>query len=203
MHTAAELRLALWAAIPMLMPGIMEISMSMTIRRTGLPLAAGLAGATFLTALYLGIVALAESPAHALDLFWEDRLLVIPLILGFGTQVGLFVFLKLGLFVPGGAGAGAATAAGGGVSTAAMVACCLHHVTDAAAAVPLVGLTAAATFLTEWKVPFMLVGLATNVLGIVLMLRQIVKAGRHAQSCLAAGPAAPVPTEAAPACHGA
>jgi hypothetical protein len=184
----------------MLMSGIMEISMSMAMRRLGLPLAAGVVGAAFLTALYLGIVALAESPAHALDLFWEDRLLVIPIILGFGTQVGLFAFLKLGLFVPGGAGAGAATAAGGGVSTAAMVACCLHHATDV---LPLVGLTAAATFLAEWKVPFMLLGLATNALGIGLMLRQIVKARRHAQACLAAASAAPIPTEAAPACHGA
>jgi hypothetical protein len=181
----------------MLMPGILEISMSMTIRRLGLPLAAGIAGAAFLTAIYLGIVALAESPAHALDLFWDDRLFVIPIILGFGTQVGLFAFLKLGLFVPGGAASGATTAAGGGVSTAAMVACCLHHATDV---LPLVGLTAAATFLAAWKVPFMLVGLATNVLGIGLMLRQIIKARRHAQDCLAPVPA---PAEPAPACHGA
>lgn len=174
--------------------------MSMTMRRLGLPLAAGIAGAVFLTGLYLGIVSLAESPLHALDLFWEDRLLVIPILLGFGTQVGLFAFLKLGLFVPGGAASGATTAAGGGVSTAAMVACCLHHATDV---LPLVGLTTAATFLAAWKVPFMLVGLATNVLGIGLMLRQIIKARRHAQTCLAAAPAAPVSSETAPACHGA
>ena len=171
--------------------------MSMTMRRLGLPLAAGLAGAAFLTALYLGIVALAESPPHALDLFWEDRLLVIPIILGFGTQVGLFAFLKLGLFVPIGTATGATTAAGGGVSTAAMVACCLHHAADV---LPLVGLTAAATFLAEWKVPFMLVGLATNGLGIAVMLRQIIKARRHARACQVKA----VPTtsaETAPACH--
>jgi hypothetical protein len=174
--------------------------MPMTIRRIGIPLAAGIAGAVFLTGLYLGIVSLAESPGHALDLFWQDRLLVIPILLGFGTQVGLFAFLKLGLVVPAGAASGATTAAGGGVSTAAMVACCLHHAADAAAAVPLVGLTAASTFLAEWKVPFMLVGLATNLLGIGVMLRQIIKAWRHAQACQA-----PVPAQAepAPACHGA
>lgn len=173
--------------------------MTQATRRRLWPLAAGLAGAVFLTGIYLGIVSLAESPAHALDLFWDDRPFVIPILLGFGTQVGLFTYLKLGLFVPVGAATGATTAAGGGVSTAAMVACCLHHAADV---LPLVGLTAAATFLAEWKVPFMLVGLATNGLGIAVMLRQIIKARRHARACqVEAVPAASA--ETAPACHAA
>lgn len=151
----------------------------MTARRVLLPLGAGLLGAAFLTGVYLGIVSLAESPAHALDLFWDDRALVVPIILGFGTQVGLFTYLKKGLFLPGPAG-GATTAAGGGVSTMAMVACCVHHVSDV---LPLVGLTAAATFLAEWKIPFMIVGLLTNAFGIGFMLREIVKARRHALGC--------------------
>ncbi len=178
--------------------------MQIRFRRALLPIVAGLAGAMALTGVYLGIVSLAESPAHALDLFWEDRFLVIPIILGFSLQVALFVYLKMGLFVrePGdqglrGAASGATTAAGGGVSTAAMVACCAHHLTDV---LPFVGLTAAATFLAEWKVPFMVVGLLTNLLGIGVMLRQIAKARRHALACQTAEPPA-VPAEAAPACH--
>jgi hypothetical protein len=164
--------------------------MNLASKRLLWPLGAGLTGVAFLAGLYLGIVSLAESPAHALDLFWDDRAFVIPITLGFGIQVGLFTFLKKGLFVPArAAGEGAATAASGGVSTAAMVACCLHHVSDV---LPIVGLTAAATFLAEWKVPFMILGLATNAAGILFMLRQIVKARRHADACLAAA------TEAAP-----
>ena len=181
----------------MLAQGYWEATMVRSTRRRVVPLGAGLAGAAFLTGVYLGIVSLAESPAHALELFWEDRLFVIPILLGFGTQVGLFTYLKLGLFVPAGAASGATTAAGGGVSTAAMVACCLHH---AAEVLPLLGLTAAAAFLAEWKVPFMLVGLATNVLGIGVMLRQVVKAQRHARACLTETVAAASP-KVAPACH--
>ncbi|MBI4769345.1 MAG: hypothetical protein HY784_02750 [Chloroflexi bacterium] len=147
-------------------------------RRVLLPLGAGLAGALFLTSLYLGIVSLAESPAHALDLFWQDRLFVIPILLGFGAQVGLFTYLKQGLYLPvHTAPAGATTAAGGGVSAVAMVACCAHHVADV---LPLVGLTAAATFLANWKIPFMIVGLLSNLIGIGFMLREIIKARRHA-----------------------
>jgi hypothetical protein len=137
---------------------------------------AGILGAAALTALYLGIVSLAESPQHALDLFWQDRGLVIPILLGFGVQVGLVVLLKTGLYLPVGAAGGATTAAGGGMSAVAMAACCAHHVTDV---LPLVGVTAAATLLANWKVPFMVAGLFTNVAGIGLMLAIILRQRRR------------------------
>ena len=159
--------------------------MSSSTRRILLPLSAGMLGVIFLTGVYLGIVSLAESPKHALELFLQDKVFVIPIILGFGTQVGLYTLLKKGLYMPKHiSAAGATTAAGGGMSTMAMVACCAHHVADAAAAVPLVGLTAAATFLATWKIPFMVVGLLTNLIGIAVMLREIFKARRHAAAHL-------------------
>ena len=147
-----------------------------SFHRVLLPVAAGVLGTLVMSGVYLGIVSLAGSPAHAVGLFWEDRALVIPILLGFGLQVGLFTLLKTALYLPVHAPAsGAVTAAGGGVSTAAMVACCVHHVTDA---LPLVGLSAAATFLANWKVPFMIAGLATNLLGITLMVAALGRARR-------------------------
>ena len=152
-------------------------------KRILLPLGAGLVGMLLLMGIYLAIVALAESPAHALDLFWQDKALVIPIMLGFGTQVGLYTLLKKGLYMPMRvAASGATTAAGGGMSTVAMVACCAHHVTDV---LPLVGLTAAATFLANWKIPFMIVGLLTNLIGIIVMLRIIYQERRRATARLA------------------
>jgi hypothetical protein len=126
-----------------------------------------------LMGIYLGLVSLAELPAHAFDLFWQDKVFVIPIMLGFGIQVALYTFLKITVYRPLPAPmGGATTAAGGGLSTAAMLACCAHHVTDV---LPLVGLTAAATFLANWKIPFMVVGLLTNLVGILVMLRLILK----------------------------
>ncbi|RPJ32777.1 MAG: hypothetical protein EHM35_11170, partial [Planctomycetaceae bacterium] len=58
---------------------------------------AGLLGATFLTGVYLAIVTLAQGWQHAVQLFWQDRFLVAPIIAGFGTQVGLYTYLKVGL----------------------------------------------------------------------------------------------------------
>ncbi len=60
--------------------------------------------------------------------------------------------------------------ASGGTSTAAMVACCAHHVTDI---LPLAGLSAATTFLANYQVPFMLLGLAMNLAGVGIALRAI------------------------------
>ena len=149
------------------------------LRRFILPLAAGLAGALLLTGLYFGIVSLAESPSHALELFWEDRAIVLPIILGFGVQVGLYTVLKKRLFVPVAhtGPSGALTGAGGGMSAAAMVACCAHHVADV---LPLVGLTAAAAFLAEYRIPFMLVGLGTTIGGILVMTVILVRERRKA-----------------------
>lgn len=57
--------------------------------------------------------------------------------------------------------------ASGGTSATAMVACCIHHVTDV---LPILGLSAAASFLTRYQRPFMLIGLAMNLIGIGVML---------------------------------
>ncbi len=62
---------------------------------------------------------------------------------------------------------GALMGTSGGTSVTAMVACCIHHVTDV---LPVLGVSAAATFLTRYQRPFMLVGLGMNILGILLML---------------------------------
>lgn len=137
-----------------------------------IPILAGVLGALFLSSVYLGIVTLAQGWKHAIELFWQDKFLVAPIIAGFGTQIGLYTFLKVGLRAAP-RSAGVMAGAGGGTSTAAMVACCAHHVTDI---LPLVGLSAATTFLANYKVPFMLLGLAMNLVGIVIALRAICKA---------------------------
>jgi hypothetical protein len=143
------------------------------------PVGAGLAGAVFLTALYFGIVSWAESPQHALELFWEERWIVIPIILGFGVQIALYTILRKRLFVPvmNTGSSGALTGASGTTSTLAMVACCAHHVTDV---LPILGLTAAATFLANYQTAFMLVGLGTTLVGITVMLFILVRERRKA-----------------------
>ncbi len=143
------------------------------------PASLGLLGSAGLFLLYFGIVSWAESPQHALEFFWQDRWIVIPIILGFGVQTGLYTILKKRLFVPvsNTGPSGALTGAGGTTSAMAMVACCAHHVTDV---LPILGLTTAAAFLAQYRTAFMLIGLVTTLVGIVFMLTILMKERRKA-----------------------
>jgi hypothetical protein len=148
-------------------------------KRILLPIGAGLAGSIFLFAVYLGLVSFAESPMHAIEFFWQDRWIVIPIILGFGVQTGVFIILKKQLFIPvsNPGPQGALTGTSGATSTIAMAACCAHHVTDV---LPILGLTAAATFLAQYRTAFMLVGLGMTLVGITVMLVILLKEWRKA-----------------------
>ncbi len=148
--------------------------------RVALSVAFGLLGATALIGFYLAIVTWAQGPDHALELLWGDRLFVLLIGAGFGTQIGLFMYVRLLQRVLAGesvalAGAGTAT------STVSMVACCAHHLADV---LSIVGLSGLAVFLVEFRTPLMLFGLATNALGIAVMLRGLrrMTAGYHVVS---------------------
>jgi len=138
-------------------------------RRAALSIAFGLVGAAALVGLYLGIVTWAQGPEHAFELLWDDRIFVGLISAGFGTQVGLFAYLRLlqrAMARESVALAGAGTA----TSSVSMVACCAHHLADV---LPIVGLSGLAVFLVEFRTPLMLIGIATNVVGVLVMLRQL------------------------------
>ena len=135
------------------------------------PSLAGIAGMLFLVTLYLAVVTIAQGWQHATELLWGDRWLVGVIAAGFGVQIALFVRLRLIQRLYGERDlSGRLTAAGTGTSSVAMLACCAHHVTDLA---PIIGLSAAATLLNQYRIPFMMMGIGVNLLGITLMLRQL------------------------------
>lgn len=136
------------------------------------PLAFGLLGSIALIALYLGIVRVGSASwPHTVDLLVTDWYLVAAVATGFGIQMGLFTHLRQVLRQNGGVRSATAMAAGGtATSTTSMVACCLHHLAEV---LPIIGLSGAAVFFTTYKVPVILFGLATNGLGIGIMLRAI------------------------------
>ena len=136
-------------------------------------IAIGLVGAAALLGVYLGIIALAQGAEHALEQLAADALFVGLIALGFGTQIALFVELRA--VDRRHRAAAAVTAAGTGTSAAAMLACCAHHLVDL---LPLVGLSAAAVFLNAYKTPLFLVGIGMNVIGILVIVRQLRQARR-------------------------
>ena len=139
------------------------------LKRFLIPLAAFLLGSVFIASFYIGILTWAQGWDYASSQFVRDRWYVVPIIVGFGIQAALYAVLRFRLFIPviSTGPAGSMMGASGGTSATAMVACCIHHVTDV---LPILGLSAAASFLTRYQRPFMLVGLAMNLIGVVIML---------------------------------
>ncbi|MBI4759419.1 MAG: hypothetical protein HY783_10565, partial [Chloroflexi bacterium] len=140
----------------------------------------GMAGSVALVLLYILIIGLASrSLDHVWELMGTDLWLVIPIVLGFGTQVGLYAYVRKGLYLRHSTrSATTLTATGTGTSTVSMVACCAHHVSDV---LPLIGTSGAVIFLSRYRTPFMLGGVIINILGILFMLRMIRRAKRHYQ----------------------
>lgn len=145
------------------------------MKRYLIPFAAFLLGSSLIAGVYFGILTWAQGWEYAASQFSLNRWYVAPIWLAFGIQAALYSILRFRLFLPvtSTAHAGAMTpvkgvmGTSGGTSVTAMVACCLHHVTDV---LPILGLSAAATFLTRYQRPFMLVGLGMEILGIAIML---------------------------------
>ncbi len=125
----------------------------------------GIAASLLLTVLYFLIVSLAESFNHATTQFISLSYLIVPLVAGFGVQVSLFSYSHQ---LSKAMGHGTVSVTGsGGVSTVSMIACCLHHVTDV---LPILGLTAAGIFLTTYQSSLILIGVFSNVIGIIVIL---------------------------------
>jgi hypothetical protein len=120
-------------------------------------------------AFYVVVVRVASgSGAHLRSQIRADWYLVAAVAVAFGVQVGLFAELRRRHRLH--MASTAAATAGMGASTAGMIACCAHHLADLA---PFVGLAGAATFLYDYRAPFVVSGLAVNAAGIVLALRRL------------------------------
>jgi len=172
-----------------------------THKRWLIPTLVGLGGGLALVFVYLVILSLAQSPSHALEQLSQDRFWVGLVALGFGIQVGLYAYLRLIISAMAMVGATAMTGAGTTTSTLGMIACCAHHLVDVAPLLGLAGasaLTPVVTFLAEWKIPFILFGLAVNVIAIVMSVRLIRRERAHLQMMERAAMPTTVQTQA---CH--
>ncbi len=127
-------------------------------------LRAGVLAAASLGLFYVLVVAGFGGIAHLGQQAADDWPWLVLILAGFGTQVALFVELRRRHRLHDVA-MKTATGGGAGASAVGMVACCAHHVADLA---PIIGVSGVAVFLSDYRVPIMLVGIAVNALGIVL-----------------------------------
>ncbi|MGW5723399.1 hypothetical protein ACWEVP_45035 [Amycolatopsis sp. NPDC003865] len=129
---------------------------------------AGLIAAACLALFYVLVVGGFGGIAHLGEQVVSDAPWLLLIVAGFGTQVGLFVELRRRQRLHAGMKAAAGT--GAGASTVGMIACCAHHVADLA---PIIGLSGLAVFLTDYRVPIMIAGIAINAVGVLLAARRL------------------------------
>ena len=134
-----------------------------------LSIAVGLTAAVGLFLFYsLTMRLLAGSWDAAWWQFKELWFLMLPLIAGFGVQIGLFSYIK---FLSHSVN-NEMMAASSATSTIGMVACCAHHLTDV---VPILGLSALSLWLVNFQIPLLAIGIVGNAAGSVYLWRKLLR----------------------------
>ena len=133
-----------------------------------------LAGAGLMLFYVVVVAGASGSWEHLTDQARQDWYYLVLIVGGFGTQIALMSELRRRHRLHH--GAAAASGAGAGASTVGMVACCAHHIADLA---PFIGATGAAAFLTDYRIPFMLVGITINAVAVVVVAQRLGYLKRH------------------------
>lgn len=135
----------------------------------------GLTAAFVLLVIYFVIVSLISGWDFAQDQFREFWYFVVTLAIGFGTQVGLYSYLRLMIkdvsprAMPAGRQVVATT---GATSTVAMISCCAHYLVNI---LPILGAVGIITVISQYQVQLFWVGLTFNFLGITYMINKVYK----------------------------
>ncbi len=121
-------------------------------------------GAILIFVLFYLVQALGMQSWSAPLQFMQDRwYLVLPLIVGFAAQAGLFRAIHLHTRH----GGGIVTATSGGVSSGTMLACCMHNLV---LLFPVLGVSGLAAFFAAYQTQVFLVSIFVAYLGVGFML---------------------------------
>jgi len=121
----------------------------------------GMLAGVGLLLFYLGFITFFQGFNLALLNFKSLWFWIVPLTIGFGTQIGLYTSIKHTALTTG-------TVTGtGAISGGSMIACCSHFLFNM---VPFLGLGGVAIFLTKYQTAFLGVGIISNIVGITFML---------------------------------
>ena len=118
--------------------------------------------ALILLVVYFVIVSLVSGWEFAKVQFQQFWYFVITLAVGFGTQVGLYSYLRSMIknVSP------RVVATTGVTSTVAMISCCAHYLVNL---LPILGIAGIITIISQYQIQLFWIGLVFNFLGIVYM----------------------------------
>ena len=137
---------------------------------TPLPYLKAVFASTAIIGFYLGLLTLTSDWYFARVQFEEYRIWILLLAAGLGIQVFLYSILRLHIRVVQIKGAGKSVAVSGGLSTAGMAACCAHYLVTVLPVLGVPFVTTAVASLERYQTQFFLVGVLSNIAGILFML---------------------------------
>src|SRR3989344_1369618 len=124
----------------------------------------GIAASVILLGVYFAVLLLVSGWSFAQNQFTSFWYFIVSLALGFGIQIGLYVYLRN--LVRNGQGTGKILGVTGTTSTAAMISCCAHYLVNV---LPILGATGIMTFMAQYQIQFFWMGLVFNFAGITYM----------------------------------
>lgn len=148
-------------------------------------LLAGVLASVVMLGIYLITLTVLMGFTFAFQQVGRDSIWIMLVALGFGIQIGLYTYLRTIIHSINLTSATAVTSVGAGTSTLGMIACCVHHLSDIAPLVALAGvssLSSVISFFNDWKYAVIALGLATNALGIVVIVHIIQKSKIHLET---------------------
>ncbi len=141
------------------------------------PVLYGMLASAILLGIYFSVLSLVSGWGFAQNQFLDFWYFIVSLALGFGIQVGLYMYLK-GLIkgvsfdsAQDKHGEGKVLGVTGTTSTAAMVSCCAHYLTNL---LPILGTVGIVTFFAQYQVELFWIGLVFNLGGIFYIAHRII-----------------------------
>lgn len=131
----------------------------------------GFLGAVLLLVVYFSVITLVSGWSFAWGQFTSSWYFIVALALGFGIQVGLYVFLREK--IKNNTASKRMVAMTGSTSTIAMISCCSHYLVNI---LPIIGISGFAGLIGQYQTEFFWVAIGLNIAGILFIGNRVRKA---------------------------
>jgi Cu+-exporting ATPase len=128
----------------------------------------GITATVGLLFIYAVVLSAISGYKFADEQFSANWFYVVSLAVGFGIQVGLYVYLREQVHH---SVSGKTVAVSGTTSTLAMISCCAHYLVNI---LPILGVAGFVAVIAQYQIQLFWVGIALNLFGIVFIIRKII-----------------------------
>ncbi len=130
----------------------------------------GIFASGLLLSVYFVVLTLVSGWNFAQNQFLDFWYFIVSLALGFGIQIGLYMYLKD--LIKGKHSEGKMLGVTGATSTAAMISCCTHYLANV---LPILGTVGIVTFVAQYQTELFWIGILFNLGGIAYIATKIFK----------------------------